>query len=102
MQLIGGEKGVDFELYLVEELAVAIVILDNAKGLLFVHLVLLNLLYFVLLIFVQYVALELKFVLLHLFNIAHAVVEVGRHEPLKVCHVHEFGLNRLHHFLVKV
>lgn len=79
----GGEH-VDFELDLIEELAVAIGVLHNAERLFMIHLMLFDLLNLVLFIFVQNVPTELLLVLLQHFDVVHPVVEVRRHEFVEV------------------
>lgn len=97
----GGEgEGVDFELALVEELAVAVGVLDEAEGLLIVHLVLLDLLDLVLLVLMQHVPAEVRLVVLQDLR-ALSVVEVGRHKLVEVLHVHELGVDLLQHLLVE-
>lgn len=102
MKFVGGLQGVDLKLQLVEKLAVSIIVLHNAKRLLFVHFVFLNLLDFIFLIFVQDVPLKLKLIFLHFLDVAHAVVEVGWHEPLEVRHVHELRLDCFNHLFIEI
>jgi hypothetical protein len=80
-------------------LAVAVIILDDAKGLFLVHLVLLDLLDLVLPIAVEHIAAE---VVLVIFESAAIVtgVEVRGHQLLEVLEVHELRVDLVQHLLI--
>jgi hypothetical protein len=85
---------------LIEQLAVAVSVLDQTEGFFIVHFVLFDLLYFVLLVLVQYVPSEVGLVVLEYLS-ALSIVEVGRHELVEVLHVHELGIDLFKHLLVE-
>ena len=102
MKFVGGLQGVDLKLQLIKKLTVSIIVLHNAKGLLLVHFMFLYLLDFIFLIFVQDVPLKLKLIFLDFLDVAHAVVEVRRHEPLEVGHVHKLRFDCFYHFFIEI
>jgi len=93
LQFLGCRQHIDLELYLVEQLAIAICILHKNEGLLMVHLMFLDLLNLVFLALVEDVTSELVLVLLQHLDVVHAVVEVGGHEFVEIGKVHELGVD---------
>lgn len=93
---------VDFELCLIEELAVAVCVLNDTEWFFLIHFVFFDLLYLEFFIFMQDVLFELILILLQDLDVRHSVVEMGGNEFLEVTHVHELWVDAFKHFLVEV
>lgn len=77
---------------MIEELAVAIGVLDQTEWLLIIHLMFFDLLYLVFFVLVEYVSSEMGLVVLEYLG-ALSVVEVGGHKLVEVLHVHELWVD---------
>ena len=85
---------------MIEELAVAIIVLDQAERFLIVHLMLFNLLNLVLLVLMKDIPLEVVLIFLE-DVIVLAIVKERRNKFVEVLHMHELGIDLLQHLLVE-